>query len=149
MTNNVDDEAQTSIRVGAYGLCIRDDQILLILLAADDQEAGLWTLPGGGIDWGEDPTIALTREFWEETGLTVQAGGLLGVDSKVYDRETYPHWTPLHVIRLIYEAVAQGEPKVMEVGGSTAAVAWWPVGGMPATTDLVEIALDKLRTRRP
>ena len=44
---------------------------------------GLWQLPGGGVDHGEDPVRALVREFAEETGLTsdracsVRSDGLL------------------------------------------------------------------------
>lgn len=32
---------------------------------------GLWELPGGGIDHGEDPRNALSREISEEMGLAV------------------------------------------------------------------------------
>jgi ADP-ribose pyrophosphatase YjhB (NUDIX family) len=59
-------------RVAAYGLLQRNSELLLCRLS---QQVGInqghWTLPGGGLDFGEDPEHAVVREFAEETGLAI------------------------------------------------------------------------------
>ena len=35
------------------------------------EENGKWELPGGGLDWGEDPHAGLRREIKEEMGIEV------------------------------------------------------------------------------
>ena len=50
----------------------------------------LWTLPGGGLDHGEDPRDAVVREVHEETGLDVQVGETARVYS-AHQPDTWRH----------------------------------------------------------
>jgi len=65
-------------KVAAAVLIEQDSRVLLVRRAVNPQK-GLWTLPAGFIDAGEDPAKAAQRECFEETGLNVQITGLLDV----------------------------------------------------------------------
>ena len=65
-------------KVAVAALIEKDAQILLVRRVNDPQR-GLWTLPAGFVDAGEDPVLAIERECLEETGLRVQVLGLLDV----------------------------------------------------------------------
>src|SRR4051812_45185259 len=42
---------------------------LLVVRRANDPSAGLWSVPGGKVEPGEDDAAAVVREAYEETGL--------------------------------------------------------------------------------
>ena len=51
------------------------------LLVVHDSFKRYWTIPGGVVDADEDPRSAAVREAWEEAGVRVRAGAVLGVFS--------------------------------------------------------------------
>jgi ADP-ribose pyrophosphatase YjhB (NUDIX family) len=55
----------------------RDDRILLVRRARSPAK-GLYTLPGGRVEFGESLAAALRREVDEETGLKIEIAGLAG-----------------------------------------------------------------------
>lgn len=117
-------------RVAAYAICVREGRMLLSQLSHRTGWPGAWTLPGGGVDHGEHPRDAVVREVREETGLPVEVGALLDVDS-VHFTGHAPDGTleDYHSVRLLFAGTvtAGAEPAVQEVGGSTMAAAWLPV----------------------
>jgi ADP-ribose pyrophosphatase YjhB (NUDIX family) len=128
------------MRIGVYGVAVHCDRLLLTQLSSRDEDVGRWTLPGGGMEFGESPHETLTREFYEETGLLPEIGSVLDVMS-------YLPRPGLHVIQMMFEVQAQGEPRVIEVDGSTADAAWVPtesVASMP-TVPLVDRVLELRR----
>ncbi|HSX11796.1 MAG TPA: NUDIX domain-containing protein [Chlamydiales bacterium] len=58
-----------STRIGAYGVLIHDQKVLLIRKEGGPF-ASLWDLPGGGIEFSETPAEAFHRELREEAALT-------------------------------------------------------------------------------
>ena len=67
------------------------------------RDNGLWSLPGGIVDWGEDIPTVVARELREETGLVVTAvNRLVGVYSD-FDRDPR-----MHSICVVVEVQAEG-----------------------------------------
>jgi 8-oxo-dGTP diphosphatase len=66
-------------RVQCVGGVITDDSgRLLLILRGHDPGKGLWSIPGGRVEPGENDAQAVVRELREETGLIVTCGPLLG-----------------------------------------------------------------------
>jgi 8-oxo-dGTP diphosphatase len=65
-------------KVAAAVLIEKDSRVLLV--KRNNQPAcGLWTLPAGFVDAGEDPAVAAQRECLEETGLEVKVTSLIDI----------------------------------------------------------------------
>jgi 8-oxo-dGTP diphosphatase len=67
-------------KVAAAVLIEQDGRVLLVRRAGEPFR-GLWTLPAGFINGGEDPAEAAVRECLEETGLNVRVNGILNIIS--------------------------------------------------------------------
>jgi ADP-ribose pyrophosphatase YjhB (NUDIX family) len=134
------------IRVAAYAVIIDEGRILLAHWSQGGYSG--WTLPGGGIDPGEDPADAAVREIAEETGYRAELGDLIGVDSKVIPAENRLSGSgvPLHALRIVYTATVVDGDLTNELDGSTDEAAWFALGDVPALdrVDLVDAALRML-----
>ncbi|WP_320782725.1 NUDIX hydrolase [Streptomyces sp. CRN 30] len=137
-----------NLRVAAYAVCVRDGQVLLARLSGSGP--GEWTLPGGGMDHGEDPHATVVRELAEETGYRVEVSRLLGVDSqRVVGRRRFGRSADHHALRIVYEGRVAGGELRHEVGGSTDLAAWHALEAVPALTrvPLVDTGLALWRDR--
>lgn len=111
-------------RLAAYALILDGQRVLLCRLSAQVPSwVGWWTLPGGGVEFGEAPEQAMIREVEEETGLRVVAEGVLGVDSVVDRGEVEDR----HAVRIMYRARLVGGTLRHEIGGSTDRCEWHPL----------------------
>lgn len=133
----------TVSRLAAYGVIRRDDRILLCRVAPGNLGAGLWTLPGGGMEFGESPEAAAVREVEEETGYLARVTGEPTIHS---DTGAWPFSAgPVryHTIRFIYPMETIGGAERREVDGSTDEFAWFTPADVESVrlADIVERAL--------
>jgi 8-oxo-dGTP diphosphatase len=115
-----DDEDQ-HWRVGAYAICRRGDEVLLVRASSRTTVEGSWFLPGGGLEFGEDPHDAVLRELHEETGLTGRMPRLVGVTSDVH---TGRRGGAVFVIRLLFDVDVGAGELVFEDHGTSDAARW-------------------------
>jgi ADP-ribose pyrophosphatase YjhB (NUDIX family) len=132
----VSDSARQIQRVAAYNVCVDDkSRLLLCRLSNITEQPGWWTLPGGGIDFGEHPEAGALRELTEETGLVGRIVELLAVDSlhrpaRAEDGVEREY----HSVRVIYRTEIIGGEFRHETDESTDRAAWCArddVGTMP------------------
>lgn len=143
-------EARQVTRVSAYAVCLDDDRRILLCRIAPGYTAALegwWTLPGGGLDHGEEPAAGALRELEEETGLVGEVAELLDVHSwhSIYtnrrgEAEDY------HGVGILYRCnVVDGELR-NEIGGSTDQCAWFTTAEVPwdRLADIAKLALRRI-----
>lgn len=70
---------QANSIVVAVSAVVRDDEGRVLMIERSDN--GLWALPGGAQEIGEDVAGAVRREVLEETGVEVDVVGLSGIYS--------------------------------------------------------------------
>jgi len=131
-------------RVAADALVLRGpagaEEVLLTRIAPHAVHGGKWHLPGGGLDFQEDPRAGLVREVEEETGLAITLGQPLEVhDIALTGVAPSGRLEEFHGIHLIFVGTVDSaeDPRVVEVGGTTDAAAWVPLaslGGLSVTS---------------
>ena len=70
--------------LGAYGLIIKDEKIVLIKKVGGPY-SGRLDLPGGTIEWGETPEQTLIRELNEEVGIEAKKYELFDANSIIFE----------------------------------------------------------------
>jgi 8-oxo-dGTP diphosphatase len=154
-TRPFDDPVEPTNRVrrfAAYGLITDPEgRILLSQIARGYPGEGRWHLPGGGTDFGEQPTEALVREVFEETGQRAEIGELLDVSFFHNPAAIGPEGVPLDwfSVRSTFRGTVSSptEATVTEgAGGSTARSGWFAPAEVAALTitDLTRRGLRRL-----
>jgi 8-oxo-dGTP pyrophosphatase MutT (NUDIX family) len=100
--------------VPAAGVLAVDGQGRLLLQRRRD--TGQWAIPMGKQELGETPSQCAVRETLEETGVTVEVTGLLGIYSD-----------PSHVVLYTSDGETRQEFEIILTGR--------PVSGLPAVND--------------
>ena len=111
-------------RVAAYALSTDGSgRILLCRIAPSVASGQIWTLPGGGLEFGEPPEVAVLRELAEESGYQGDIVGLADVTDRVLtDSEGGGR---MHAIRIVYRVRVTGGELRDEIDGSTDMCGWF------------------------
>ncbi len=87
------------VLVAAIALVDRDGRILIAERPAGKAMAGLWEFPGGKVEPGELPEVALIRECQEELGIDISAACLAPFTFASHSYENFHLFMPLYLCR--------------------------------------------------
>ena len=114
----------------SVGAVVVHDGRLLLIRRGRGVAAGLWSLPGGRVEFGETLAQAVAREVAEETGLDVTVGEFLGwVERMGQD-------PPYHYVILDFAATPAGPDLNLVAADDASAALWVPLAEV-ARFDLV------------
>jgi len=133
-------------RVGAYAICLDETgRILLCRIAPTVKPGEFWTLPGGGVDFGERPAAAVLRELTEESGYEGEIIELADVSDRLFPGPIDGLEGRMHAIRIVYRVRITGGTLRDEVDGSTDTCVWF-TPQVAARLHLAELARRALRS---
>lgn len=113
--------------LGVKALVVNSQQQILLV---EHTYTDGWHLPGGGIDSGETPKMAICRELKEETGLTVSADDLILFSiywHQIHGANDYPI---LYIVKK-YEEISDApkSPEIKQIG-------WFAPHDLPVNTPI-------------
>ncbi|GGH54392.1 hypothetical protein GCM10008014_23020 [Paenibacillus silvae] len=91
--------------LGVYGLA-KWQQSYLLIQKARGPYVGKWDLPGGRMEFGEQPEASLIREFEEETGLVPSKVSVSSSQSTVLQWEIQGEPEEVHHIGILYHVIS-------------------------------------------
>jgi 8-oxo-dGTP diphosphatase len=116
------------VRVGAIAVVQAAGRLLMHQRGPDGPGEGTWGLPGGHVEFGEDPAAAAVRECLEETGVLVKAATRLPWHSCYI-----PQWGT-HYVNVAFNCIyLSGDARVMDPREAPA-VEWVPLEDVTSLT---------------
>jgi len=92
-------------------------------------ETGTWVFPGGALEPGERPADAVSREIQEETGISAQVTGLIGVYAGPEFEVTYKNGDQTAYMMALYGCEVGGN-EVLSPGDEAADIGFFPANSL-------------------
>lgn len=109
--------------VGAAVVVFNDDgKLLMVRRGLGASRSGLWSIPAGFVDYGEEIRAAAARELLEETGLIAEVGDVVFVASNFHDPAKL-------TVGIWFAGVVTGG--TLEAGDDADAVGWFDLDDLP------------------
>jgi 8-oxo-dGTP diphosphatase len=106
-----------------------DGPLVLLTRRGIDPYKGMWDLPGGFLDNGEQPLDGLARELREELGVTAVNQRLAGADVDEYPRDDIAEEARF-VLGLFYRCDLEPGQRLVPADDVVEA-AWFPLSALP------------------
>jgi 8-oxo-dGTP diphosphatase len=99
-----------------------DGRLLMVRRGRGASRSGLWSIPAGFVDYGEEIRTAAARELLEETGLIADVGDVVFVASNFHDPAKL-------TVGIWFAGTVTGG--TLEAGDDADAVGWFDLGNLP------------------
>lgn len=138
-TTNVGVPGKDYIGVGVGAVILNPQGEILLLkrsrkLPKERTTVGMWSIPGGEVNFGEKIEAALAREVWEELGVRVRVTKLIGHWDQILPK-TKIHW---HCISFLC-AIRSGTPTIREPEKFDD-LKWFPLSHLPKDAGIAHVA---------
>jgi len=91
---------EKTVFVSAVALVDADHRVLIAQRPEGKSMAGLWEFPGGKVEAGETPEMALVRELKEELGIDITESCLAPFTFASFTYDDFHLMTPLYLCRV-------------------------------------------------
>lgn len=120
-------------RLAGYAL-VRDERGRVLLSRWVGPDGPQWSIPGGGIEYGESIEQGTVREVLEESGYRVELGRLFAVRTLDVSRQErlHPSGRPMRAVQVFHEAHVTGGELSFEVGGTSDMAGWFGLAEVAA-----------------
>ena len=136
--------------LGAYGLIIKDEKIVLIKKVGGPYNGKL-DLPGGTIEWGETPEQTLIRELNEEVGIDVIKYELFDANSIVFEWIHKEELERGHHLGIFYKVLDYNNElvediKIVEKNDDSLGAKFYEIGKLKKSelSDIANLEIEKL-----
>ena len=128
------------------GAIIIENENVLIVRRGQPPKMGAWSIPGGGVDLGEDLEEACMREVKEETGLDVE----ILSEGRVLNRITRDEWERIQFHYVLIDFVCRPVGGALQAASDISEARWVPLSEVsslsPMTSGTAEFILESVAT---